>query len=432
QLVTDLLELQQQRNAMVSEGQTKNPVLRMTEEKIKEVQQAITTSVDNLIASNGLIQKDLNTRIAALDEQVRLLPQSERTLVDIQRLLTLSENLYIFLMEKRAEAAITRSSNTPDVKVVEPAMQLDQPIYPNRKLAYFIALVLGVLVPFLIIFLRDRFDDRITDKDQLMSLTSIPFLGMVPHLTDLNPIAVFSRPKSSVAEAFRILRSNINFFGGEENGSRVMLITSSIAEEGKTFCAVNLATVIAMSGKKTVILGLDLRKPKLHSNFNLPNDIGLSNYLASGNGVHLSDIVLATNIPNLDFIPSGPTPPNPAELLMSERIGNLIEKLKEDYDFVILDTPPTGLVTDAFILKQHSDLNIYITRQGHTRRLMVRNTDELYRQKRFQDICILLNDVRSSYGYNYGYGYGYGYGYYEENKVDFWTRTFQKMGIKRG
>ncbi|MDX1627560.1 MAG: polysaccharide biosynthesis tyrosine autokinase, partial [Fulvivirga sp.] len=349
-----------------------------------------------------------------LQAEIKLLPTAERQFIHINRMYEINENLYIFLMEKRAEAAIMKASTTPDVKVVDPPMVSGGKISPQTSRNFGIAVILTIIIPVLFLYFKEFFNTKILYKEDIDEFTTIPFLGLIGHDNSTGNLIVDKNPRSAVAESFRTVRSNINFFTADKR-KKVILITSSISGEGKTFCSINLASVIALSGKKTVIVGADLRRPKLFNDFDLNNNVGVSNYLI--NTASFDDIVQHTGIENLDLISSGAVPPNPSELLMNKNMDKLIDELKDKYDYIILDTPPIGLVTDALILMKYADLTVYLVRQNYTPKGSIMSTQEMYESGQLNDICILFNDVKvQKYGYGYGYGYNYGYNssYYSE------------------
>lgn len=338
------------------------------------------------------------------------------------------EQVFTFLQEKKAEAEIAKAATVSDNRVLEYAT-FSGPIQPNPRRNYLVALLVGLAIPSGITFLRLYLDNTIKDRSHLESLTDIPVIGSVGHNTKDNNLIILTHPKSVISEAFRSLRTNLQFVGKGEDEARVLLITSMISGEGKTFCAINLASVLAYAGKRVVVVGLDLRKPKIHTEFGIENTRGMSNYLIGQ--ADLEEITHQTRVENLDLITAGPIPPNPSELILNDRMQTLIDQLQEDYDYVILDTPPIGLVTDASILMQHSDTNMFIVRHGYSKIDYIRSINDIYEEGKFSNLYLVLNDVdfsKGAYGYKYGYGYGYGYGYYEEDKQKeqpFWKRIFK-------
>ena len=273
---------------------------------------------------------------------------------------------------------------------------------------------MGLFLPIAFISLRDFFSDTIQTRNDLQNATKIPILGVVGHSEKTTSTAVVNAPKSIIAESFRGLRTNIQYLAVNKK-NKIITITSSVGGEGKTFNAINLASIFALAGHKTLIIGADLRKPKLHKDFKIDQEKGLSNYLI--NKLKLSEIIQKTELKNLEVIGSGPTPPNPAELLDSLNMQELIQKLNKTYDYIIIDTPPIGLVTDGIILMKKADVNLYVVRHGYSKTTALNIVNNLYEQEQVENLQIIINDFKNTTsGYNYGYGHAYGssgYGYYE-------------------
>ena len=411
-LIKDLIEVQFNRSLLVEAGKLKNPAVKLydrtTNQIISSLNEAIFTSnttLDIEIKRNKKIIKELNS-------EINKLPEVERELLRIQRVQTINENIYTFLLRKKSEADITSSSNIADTRVLEPAVYFDKnPFLPNRNQNYLLALLAGFVLPLLFFLILDILNDKILSRFDLDKHSTIPVLGIIgTNRSGFNLLSKQS-PKSVVYEGFRAIRSNLNF-KIENNKSTVFLVTSSISGEGKTFFAENLAIVFAKASKKTILIGADLRKPKVWVDFELTNDIGLSNYI---NGdVKFNDIVKDVGIDNLDVVLSGPVPNNPADTLLSDKFKSLIASLKKKYDIIILDTPPLGLVADSLTLMNYTDINLYMVRQGYTNKSLLTYSEDLYNKGRLGEIYIIFNDVKEGsgvYGYAYGYG-GYGYGGY--------------------
>lgn len=401
-LVKNLLELNLTETKLIQDGSTKSPLLKQVRNRKKEIIGALEESIDNLSKANRIIINNLNERSAEVNASAQRLPNTERQLVNLNRLLKLNENIYLFLMEKRSSAAISMSSNTPDCKVIDPGMLNPLgPISPNKRMAYMIAILLGIFLPLTVIVLRDFLNDSIRGKEDIESSTQVPILGLIPKgKSDGTRFIAMEKPKSMMAESFRIIRTNLSFFQ-KKKFPFVIMITSTIAKEGKTFCAINLASVLAASGKKTVLLGFDLRKPQLHKYLEIENSKGISNYLTEN--IELEKIIVAMEQENFYLINSGSIPPNPAELLIQDKTKEFINKLKEQFDYIIIDTPPVGIVADSLILKQESDLNIYVVRQGFSKREYMDRINELYSSGKITDLSILINDADKAAKYSSGY-----------------------------
>lgn len=295
---------------------------------------------------------------------------------------------------------------------------------------------MGTLIPLLFIFGIFFINNSIQNTEDISKLTQIPLIGVIGVNKDSLNLAVFDKPKSALSEAFRTIRSSLQFLYKKQqvSGSKTLMITSSISGEGKTFCSINIATVFALSEKKTVIIGLDLRKPRLADEFNLKNQIGVVNYLIKQNS--LAEIINPTQIPNLDVILSGPIPPNPSELILSDAMRDLILELKQQYDYIILDTPPVGLVSDALELAQFADVTLYIVRQNYTKKDMITLLNTRVQRGELANASIILNgyENKAKYGTAYGYGYGYGAysnGYHDEgDRISFWKEILNKFRKK--
>jgi len=401
-LVKTLLELSLTEAKLKEEGNTKSPLFIQIQKRKKDLIKALQESIENLSKANKITLADINKRAEQLDYNAKRLPKTERRLINLSRLLKVNEKIYLFLMEKRSSAAISMSSNTPDCKVIEPAMLSPLwPIAPNKKMTYLIAIVLGLVLPVVVIVLIDFLDDTIKSKEELEAATRVPVLGLIPKgkSDDIHYIAL-EKPKSVMAESFRIIRTNLSFFQKNKKPFVIML-TSTVASEGKTFCAINLASILAASGKKTVLLGFDLRKPKIHDYLNIENQTGLSHYLSGR--APLDKILSSTKQENLFIVTSGDIPPNPAELLMSTRTNALLDELKESFDYIIMDTPPLGIVADSLILKEHVDLSLYVIRQGFSKREFVNRINEFSESTDAGKLSIMINDANKATKYGSGY-----------------------------
>jgi capsular exopolysaccharide synthesis family protein len=408
-LVKSLIELNLIRNKLINEGNVKSPLLNQVENRRDEIVRALTESIQNLSKANKIVLSDLNSRTNELSNSAQKLPATQLKLVNLNRLLKLNENIYLFLMEKRSTAAITMSSNTSDCKVIEPAMLNPlRPISPNRKMYYLISILLGIALPSVIFISIDFLNDSIRDKEDVVSLTNLPIMGVIPNSKNIkNNRIVFDQPKSALAEAFRTIRTNLTFYQ-QKKTSFVIMVTSTVAKEGKSFCSINLAASLAASGKRTVLLGFDLRKPQLHNYLGLEHKEGISNFL-SGNA-KIEDMIAQTSKPNLFVINSGPIPPNPAELISTSKTGELITELKNDFDYIVIDTPPIGLVADALLLQRESDLNLYVVRENYSKREYINQINDFNKSSKLSNLSIILNDVHSNSNNHYGY-------YEEEKKV---------------
>lgn len=319
-------------------------------------------------------------------------------------------------MERRAEAAISKASNESNNKIVEPAKGGYQ-ISPTPLKNYLIALLIGLFLPVAFLVVRELFKTKIEDVHFLENKLKIPLLGSVLlNKKNLSNLVVFDQKKSGISESFRSLRANMKFILPKDK-QLTLLVTSTISGEGKTFCAMNLAAAYSLTGKKTVLVGCDMRKPKIFSNFDLKNDVGLSTFL-SGQLDDYNNIIFDTKYSNLDVIVAGPTPPNPAELLFDSRFELLLNHLKATYDVVVLDTPPVGLVSETLDLLSLVDCSLFVFRQNYSQRAFIDAVNGLKTNKGIKNIFGIFNGVEDSkkVAYGYGYSYGNGYGYYDDDK----------------
>ncbi|MFQ6601578.1 polysaccharide biosynthesis tyrosine autokinase [Flavobacterium sp. C3NV] len=396
--------------------------------------------LENIASAKGSLLTDLamvNSKIGQAESTVKRLPEQQQELLKIQRKYDLSDNIYNEFLKKRNEAEIVKASNLSDLHFIDPAKDIGGGLIgPKTSVNYILALFLGTLIPLLFIFGIFFVNNSIQNTEDISKLTQIPLIGVIGVNKDSLNLAVFDKPKSALSEAFRTIRSSLQFLYKKQqvSGSKTLMITSSISGEGKTFCSINIATVFALSEKKTVIIGLDLRKPRLADEFNLKNQIGVVNYLIKQNS--LAEIINPTQIPNLDVILSGPIPPNPSELILSDAMRDLILELKQQYDYIILDTPPVGLVSDALELAQFADVTLYIVRQNYTKKDMITLLNTRVQRGELANASIILNgyENKAKYGTAYGYGYGYGAysnGYHDEgNKLSFWKEILNKFRKK--
>jgi len=366
----------------------------------------VSTKETNQIALNAFNQKEV-----LVNQQIYKLPLNERQQINIEREYKLNNELYTFLLEKRAEAGITKASNVADNKILDIARPENaNQLTPKRSQNYLIALVLGLGIPGAVILLLDFLNTKIEDKKDIERNTNIPIIGTIGHNETHSNIPVFIDPKSGLAESFRTLRTNLQYILREKNQKTIM-ITSTISGEGKTFAAVNLAAIMAMSEKKVLLIGLDLRKPNMHKIFELPNEIGISTYLSNQN--EYKEVIKETHIDHLFIAPSGPIPPNPAELIETERMKSFFEQAAKDFDYIVIDTPPIALVTDALLISQYSSANLFMIRQRYSNKHVFDLINKLQQEQKIPNMNLLVNDLKipKYYGYNYGYAYGYGYGY---------------------
>ena len=415
--VGKIVALSEQRSKYAYSLKTDAPIFDDIDRQINATK---TVLLENIESSKEILQEQLGTvrkNVADLELQIRKLPKEQQDLLKIERRYTISEQTYSLFLSKRNEAGLIKAANVSDLQIIDKAMDTGGgKIGPNTQLNYVMALLIGSFVPLVFVFLLVFLDNKINNPKDINKLSPIPILGVVGKSKTSSNLAVFSKPRSAIAESFRGLRTSMQFIFKQKHiqGNKTILITSSVSGEGKTFTAINMASVFSMSGKKTLLIGLDLRKPKIFEDFDITNDMGVVNYLIDQNSIE--EITQKTNYDNLDIIVSGPVPPNPSELLMADKMDILFSTLKEKYDCIIMDTPPIGLVSDALNLGKYADASLYLLRQNYTKKAMLSVINEKYEKGEVKNISFVLNyfqhKAKYGYGYNYGYGYGYGYGRY--------------------
>lgn len=411
--VSKLISLSTQRSEMKYAVKSEK-IFRDFDNQMEAVKNVL---LENINSAKSALQYELNMvngNMGKAQSSIKQLPEDQQELLKIQRKYDLNSNIYNTFQQKRTEADIVKAANVSDIKFIDPAKDVGGGLVgPKTGVNYVLALFLGFLIPLLFVFGIFFVNNSIQNTDDVAKLTTIPLIGVIGKKHTDSNLSVFERPKSALSESFRAIRSSLQFLYKKQNlsGAKTLMITSSVSGEGKTFCSINIATVFAMSEKKTIIIGLDLRKPKIFGDFNISNDIGAVNYLIGQKS--LDEIIQPTHIPFLDVITSGPIPPNPAELILSDGMREMLESLKEKYDYIILDTPPIGLVSDALELAPYSDVILYVIRQNFTKKDMITLLNTRYKRDEIDNVSIILNSFESKakYGYGYGYSYGYGYGY---------------------
>jgi tyrosine-protein kinase Etk/Wzc len=430
-LVGELSDLQQKRKEVGFMVREDVPAVRLMDDRINQVRVSIKDNVSNSINQLRISISSLNDRINQVQRQMGKLPGTERRLIQIQRAFDLNNTVYTFLLEKRSEAGIAKASRVSDNRTIDTAdPQNALRIKPKIRKNYMLSFMLGIILPAVAIVLIDLLNDKIIDKKDIDKITRAPILGYISHSNYSTEIPVIEKPGSTLSESFRSIRTSLRYFITEDKPC-VIGISSTISGEGKTFVAVNLAAIISMLGKKTLLVGLDLRKPRIHRILGLDNKVGMSTYLS--NNSTIGEVLQATHIENLWFAASGPIPPNPAELIERQSMSKFIEEAKKQFDYIILDTPPVAIVTDALLLSPHSDIMLFVVRQRYSSRNTLQLIEEIYRNKEMSNAGIIVNDISMSgyygyglrYGYTMGYSYGYNYGYKYYGQAYYGRKTGQ-------
>lgn len=428
-IVAEINELNTQKRQMEFSSSEGSPQLALIDSQIRNARDVLKENLRSLIESNQIALDNLNGRIAKIEKEVQKLPGTERQMIDIQRKFAINDQIYTFLLEKRAEAGITRASNISDHKILDIARPENAiKVKPNTSMNYVIGLICGGGIPLVLILLVNFFNTRITDKKYLEENLKASIIGNIGHNDGGTELPVIENPRSSLAESFRALRTNLQYILKEKK-TGVIAVTSAVSGEGKTFCAVNLACIIAMSGKKTLLMGLDLRKPKIHRIFSLDNSQGISTYLIGK--TEYNSTIFKTNINNLSIAISGPVPPNPAELIGTEKMNSFIETAMKEFEYIIIDTPPVAIVTDTLLLKSLLDSLIFVVRHNYSEKQVVELANSLHEKHLLNSLGIVVNDIqlRGYYGYSYRYGYGYGYGYSYSYREAYYDEEAKRQGF---
>ncbi|HEX8330748.1 MAG TPA: polysaccharide biosynthesis tyrosine autokinase [Hymenobacter sp.] len=405
-LIGKFNELQLERERMLRTTEPGNMLVVTMDEQIGNLRANILENLRNIKNSLVITSNNLKATSRQFSSRIRNVPVIEREIGEINRQQAIKQNIYAFLLQKREEAGMTLASNISNLRVIDSAAALPYPVSPNKTTMYLMSLLAGLLVPFGGIYLRDLFNDKVQTRQDVEQLTRTPILGELAHNTD-GTVTVTKHNRSAAAETFRFIRASLSFAaGGREN--KVLLITSGVSGEGKTFFSINLGASLVLAGERVVVVEMDLRQPALSQELDLSAGPGLTEYLVS-NDVSVHDIVKTSNkVPGLMVVSSGPLPPNPAELMMSPKLAHLIAELRLSFDHVIIDTAPVGLVADALGLSSLVDSSLYLVRHKFTYKKRLAIIDNIYRNNLLPHAMIVLNDADGKDTYGYGYGYGYG------------------------
>ena len=417
-----------ERKRLLRTSTENNPTIINLDTSISAMKENVQVSLDRVLRGLFITKADLDREASRYSRRISEAPGQEREFVSIARQQEIKAGLYLMLLQKREENAITLAATANNAKIIDDAIADDAPVSPKGKMIYLVALVLGVGIPVGVIYLLELTKFKIEGRSDVEKLTNVPIVGDIP-LTDekQGAIAVFENQNNLMSETFRNIRTNLQFM--LENDKKVILVTSTVSGEGKSFISANLAISLSLLGKKVIIVGLDIRKPGLNKVFNIPRkEVGITQYLANPEK-NLMDLVQPSDVSkNLYILPGGTVPPNPTELLARDGLDKAIETLMKSFDYVILDTAPVGMVTDTLLIGRVADLSVYVCRADYTHKNEYTLINELAENNKLPKLCTVINGLdlkRRKYGYYYGYGkygkyygygkrYGYGYGYGEQ------------------
>lgn len=418
-----------ERNRLLRTSTESNPAIVNLNTSIRAMRSNVQATLDATLKGLQITKADLDREASRYSRRISDAPTQERQFVSIARQQEIKAGLYLMLLQKREENAITLAATANNAQIIDAAIADDNPVSPKRMMVYLVALFFGMGIPVGIIYLIGLTKFKIEGRADIEKLTSLPVVGDIPLADEKSgSIAVFENKNNLMSETFRNVRTNLQFM--LENGKNVILVTSTISGEGKSFVSSNLAISLSLLGKKVVIVGLDIRKPGLNKVFNIPQkDHGITQFLTNPS-MNLMDLVQPSDINrNLFILPGGAVPPNPTELLARDGLEKAIETLKTNFDYVILDTAPVGMVTDTLLIGRTADLSVYVCRADYTRKAEFTLVNELSENKKLPNLCVAINGLdlqKKKYGYYYGYGkygkyygygkrYGYGYGYGEKH-----------------
>lgn len=432
ELINRYNEMLLERKRLLRSSQENNPVVVNLDASIRAMRSNVLTTINSVQRGLAITQADLERQAGKYAGRITNAPGQERQLVSISRQQEIKAGLYLMLLQKREENAITLASTANNARIVDEALADAIPVSPKGKMIYLVALILGVALPVAVIYIIELFKYKIEGRADVEKITSLPIVGDVPfseNKSSEGAIVVHENQNDLMAETFRNVRTNVLYM--MKSNEKVILVTSTTTGEGKTFIASNLAVSLALLGKKIVIVGLDIRKPGLNKAFQLSRkEQGISQFLANPEHTDLMSLVQVSNInPNLSILPGGPIPPNPTELVARESLPQAIDILKKHFDYIILDTAPIDMVTDTQLISRVANASIYVCRADYTHKADYTLINELGEQKKLPNLCTIINGLdmkKKKYGYYYGYGkygkyygygkkYGYGYGYGAEN-----------------
>ena len=428
--VANYNQLLLERNRLLRTSSPANPVVQNLNVELGNLRENIKKSLINSKQQLQIAINSLKEKESQYDGKISSMPQQVREYRTILRRQEIIAQLYSYLLQKKEENKISLAVTVSNAKIIDRAYSNKKPVAPKKTIIALAGLIIGLIIPFVIIYIRELLDTKFHSRADIEKQVSIPILGDIPFDKSEEKVIIKQGSRSSSAEAFRLLRTNLDFIlSGVTEKSKVIFVTSTVSGEGKTFVSVNTASSLALTGKKVLLVGLDLRAPKITQYLGLPNRSGVSNYLI-GQVEKITEVVFPIQeVDNLHVLSSGVVPPNPAELLLSPRVQTMFEELKEVYDYIVVDTAPVNLVTDTLMISKYADMFVYVARANYLDKRLLEVPQKLYQEKRLPNISILINAMshERSYGYGGYYTYG-GYGYGEEDQVknNFFKKIFKR------
>ncbi len=408
ELITKLQEAEINEEGLKAQYSEKHPGVLAVRMQIKHIKKKIILNIENLKSSFSHRNANLEKLKITYEENLKTLPTKERTLINLKRDYEVSSETYNYLLKKKSENEMIKVAILSDYRIIDYAYSSSRPIGLKPSIILIIVLLLALILGVTQAIARNLLNDKVQNKKDIENLTTLPIYGILPVLKQKTiKLEVFKDTRSPFAESYRNLRTNLQF-ARKQNQANVILVTSTIAGEGKSTIAANLGAIFQMANIKTVVINLDLRKPTLHHYFNVDNSAGMSTYLSGKHSIE--KIIQPSEYKNLDIIASGPIPPNPSELILTDKLDELMNKLKEEYDYIFIDSAPLGLVTDTMHLMQYADISLIVFRENYAQKSFVTDLNHLVENHDLKNIGIVINSVDMSSGGSYGYGYGYGYG----------------------
>lgn len=382
-----------------------NPVIVAVDEQLEMLKKNVDLSIRNVRKGIDITKKDWADKERLLQAKASSVPRQEKEFIEIKRQQQIKAELYIFLLQKLQEAELTLASSTPKAKIVDKAYTKGKPVAPRRTVMLAFGLLMGLMIPVVVVWVKDLFKLKLSDINELERNTSIPILGEISRDKSGKKIVVSESTTTSTAELFRLIRTNLQFILTRKE-EKVVLITSSVSGEGKSFFGINFALSLSLiKDKKVVLVGLDIRNPKITEYLSLNEKRGVTTYLSSDDCAPEDVIIKVPALhPNLSIVPAGPIPPNPSELLLSDRLDGFFEYLREHYDYIIVDTAPIGMVSDTFTLARISDATIYLYRANHTNKSYLKLIENVVNDERLKKVSLVMNGTTTKSGYGYGYG----------------------------